>query len=226
MESLIDQLPRFDHFSQKWHYSVTNWLPFYWHGFHQTTLYTYVLDNISDENMLWKGLQSKIRTDIRKASTRFGLEIRSDLGVTELLALVGLTYLRQERVLPLEKDLVTRIDEACMKYKCRKIYIAEDSQGRHHAGVYMIWDENSAYYLIGGGDPELRNSGATSLCLWEAIRYAATVTKQFDFEGSMVEPIERFFRAFGAVQMPYFCVYRAGSLVGRTYQFFRAIHNR
>ena len=57
---------------------------------------------------------------------------------------------------------------------------------------------------MGGGDPDLRNSGAASLCVWEAIKFASTVTKSFDFEGSMHEPIERFFRAFGAEQRPYF----------------------
>jgi hypothetical protein len=66
---------------------------------------------------------------------------------------------------------------------------------------------------MGGGDPALRNSGATSMVLWQAITFAATVTKRFDFEGSMLEPVERFFRAFGARQTPYFRVTRSGRLM-------------
>jgi hypothetical protein len=42
--------------------------------------------------------------------------------------------------------------------------------------------------------------------MWEAIKFASTVTKRFDFEGSMIEPVERFFRAFGAKQTPYFAL--------------------
>ena len=61
---------------------------------------------------------------------------------------------------------------------------------------------------MGGADPELRNSGATSLLMWEAIQFAATVTKKFDFEGSMIESVERFVRAFGARQIPYFQITR------------------
>ena len=57
---------------------------------------------------------------------------------------------------------------------------------------------------MGGGDPKLRKSGATSLLLWEAINRQPLGVQVFDFEGSMIEPIERFFRAFGAVQTPYF----------------------
>lgn len=57
-----------------------------------------------------------------------------------------------------------------------------------------------------GADPRYRSSGAASLTMWEAIKFAATVTKRFDFEGSMIEPIEQFFRSFGAVQKPYFTI--------------------
>jgi len=40
--------------------------------------------------------------------------------------------------------------------------------------------------------------------MWHAIQFASTVSTIFDFEGSMIEPVERFFRGFGAVQTPYF----------------------
>ncbi|QPT41279.1 GNAT family N-acetyltransferase [Oligella ureolytica] len=103
------------------------------------------------------------------------------------------------------------------------MFIAEDEQGRHHAGVYLIWDDNTAYYLMGGGDPDLRNSDATSLCMWEAIQFAATVTKNFDFEGSMIEPVERFFRGFGAVQTPYFSISKTNSKLIKTYRFLQEI---
>jgi len=71
---------------------------------------------------------------------------------------------------------------------------------------------------MGGADSELRNSGATSLCMWEAIKHAATVTKRFDFEVSMIEPIERFFRAFGAILMPYFRITKTPSRLLRARQ--------
>ena len=94
-------------------------------------------------------------------------------------------------------------------------FIAQDKKGRNHAGVLIVWDENSAYYLMGGGNPKLRNSGATSLCMWEAIKFASTVTKKFDFEGSMIESVERFFRAFGATQKPYFHITKTPSYILR-----------
>lgn len=53
------------------------------------------------------------------------------------------------------------------------------------------------------GDPKLRKSGAFSLCMWEAILFACTDTKNFDFDGSVLESVKMFFRSFGAVQTPY-----------------------
>jgi hypothetical protein len=75
---------------------------------------------------------------------------------------------------------------------------------------------------MGGSDPELRNSGANSLCMWEAIKFASTVTKAFDFEGSMIESVERFFRAFGARQVPYFQISKINSPFVKIYRDIRS----
>lgn len=75
---------------------------------------------------------------------------------------------------------------------------------------------------MGGSDPDLRNSGANSLCMWEAIKFASTATKAFDFEGSMIEPVERFFRAFGARQKPYFQISKINSPFVKIYQDIRS----
>ncbi len=223
MEALIDQLPKFDQYSQNWHYQQQNWLPFFWRGFKQTTRYTYVLPELTNEEALWQEVQANIRTDIRKASDRFNVRVRDDLGIKDFLALNRLVFTRQEMPLPYSESFVENLDKACVAHSSRKIFIAEDPQGQRHAAVYLIWDENSAYYLMGGGDPELRNSGATSLCMWEAIKFASTVTKRFDFEGSMIEPVERFFRAFGAIQTPYFAVTKTPSRMIRTVQFLKEL---
>lgn len=219
LSRLADALPKFDYYSQNWCRDQNNWLPFYWKGFSQTTRYTYVIPDISNLDKVWKGFQANIKTDIRKAEGRFNLTIRTDLGVDDFLALNAQVFQRQGKNMPYTADHVRRLDAACVEHNARKIFIAEDADGRRHAGVYIVWDRNSAYYLMGGSDPSLRNSGATSLCMWEAIKFASTVTRQFDFEGSMLEPVERFFRAFGAEQRPYFNLSKNRSKILKIYFF-------
>jgi hypothetical protein len=205
--SLVDKLPSYDVFNQNFHWSVTNWLPFYWKGFEQSTRYTYRLNDISDTDLLWKNLRPNIKSDIKKAEKRFELRVHSDHSVDRFLDINEMTFKRQGQKLPYSRGIVRNLDEACSLRNCRKIFYAEDKLGRIHAAIYLVWDNCSAYYLMGGGDPELRNSGATSLAMWEAIKFASTVTQSFDFEGSMLEPVERFFRGFGATQVPYFHVW-------------------
>ena len=211
MTALIEKLPAFSCFSQNFHYSITNWLPFYWQGFSQTTRYTYVLEEISVTSKIWDGMLPKIRTDIKKAQNRFGLKVCTDLGIDTFLTINEKTFSKQGMQLPYSKNFVKRLDKACKEHNARKIFFAKDSDGRIHAAVYIVWDENSAYYLMGGSDPKLRNSGANSLCMWEAIKFASAVTQKFDFEGSMIESVERFFRAFGAKQVPYFHITKTNS---------------
>lgn len=218
MQALIDQLPPFDHFSQCWHYSRTNWLPFSWNGFRQTTRYTYVLPEIAEIDKLWSGFESNTRTNCKKASSRFKLTIRDDLPIEALLDLNRMTFARQGLSVPYSDAFVRRLDAACAERGCRKFWIAVDPDGRYHAGSYIVWDENSSYGLINGADPALRNSGATSLCIWEAIRHAARVTRRFDFTGSMIESVERLFRGFGATQVPYFSVSKTPSRLLRIRQ--------
>jgi hypothetical protein len=164
---------------------------------------------------VWSGLRENIRREIRKASGRFDLRVRTDCPIDEFLALNAQTFGRQNKKLPYSMEFVRDLDSACVANDARRIFVAEDDQGRHHAGVYVIWDDQSAYYLMGGGNAELRGSGATSLCMWEAIKFASTVTQSFDFEGSMIEPIERFFRSFGGVQTPYYSITRTPSKIIR-----------
>lgn len=204
MEGLIDQLPKYHYFSQNWHYSITNWLPFYWRGFEQATGYTYVLNDLSDADEIWQEFMVNIRTDVRKAGDKLGLKVITDLPLSVFLDLNRLTFERQGMSLPYSESFVNKLVRQAKERGQCQWFIAQDHSGRNHAGVLIVWDSESAYYIMGGGDPELRSSGATSLCMWEAIKFASTVTKRFDFEGSMIESVERFFRAFGAKQIPYF----------------------
>ena len=80
---LIDKLPPADFFSQSFHYSITNWLPFYWKEFSQRTLYTYVIEDLTDFEKIWSGFQEKIKTEIRKAQKT--TVVKTDLNIDEFL---------------------------------------------------------------------------------------------------------------------------------------------
>ena len=87
MEQLIEQLPPHHYIIQHWSHLYTNWLPFYWADFKQTTQYTYIIEDLQDIDEIWASLGGNIRRECRKASTRFKLNVREDLPLEDFLEL-------------------------------------------------------------------------------------------------------------------------------------------
>ncbi len=220
LNALIQQLPPFDFFSQRFHPRFTNWLPFYWRGFRQTTYYTYLIDDLTDLDQVWDAFRPNIKRAIRKAQKQVVVHTEGD--VATFWRLNQMTFQRQGLQPSYSLEDLMRIDAACAAHHQRRIFFAEDAQGRIHAALYLVWDDHAAYYLMGGNDPALQASGAPSLLMWEAIQFAAGVTHVFDFEGSMIPGVERFFRSFGARQTPYFHLTKTTSLAFRVRQDLRA----
>jgi hypothetical protein len=211
MQALIDQLPPFDHFAQTWHFRLRNWQPFYWNGFRQTTYYTFILPDLFDTEKLWTGLDSKVRRLLSRLQTENRLRVRDDLPLDVLLDLNRKTFERQGLASSFPDELARRLDAACAERGCRKLIIVTDADGAPLSGYYFVWDEHSAYGLIGGMDPAHRQSGANSLCFWTTILRAAGVTRQYNFCGSMIEPVALFMRSFGADHVPYFRISKTPS---------------
>lgn len=204
MNEIIDEIEgsNIASYNQNFHYSITNWLPYFWRNFSQTTRYTYVIEDLSDLNTVYDGFESKLKRQIKKASNIVCVKEECDIDI--FVEINKKTYERKGMDVPYDLSFIKRVEKVCSDRKCRKIFYAEDEKGQIHAAIYIVWDENSAYYIFGGIDPKFISSGAPSLLFWNAIQYAATVTKKFDFEGGIIKPIERFFRQFGAIQKPYF----------------------
>ena len=223
MQQLIEALPKFDYYHQNWHYTQTNWLPFYWAGFNQTTRYTYVIEPIHDLDAVWQGFASSYRNKVRKAQKM--LSLRTDITIEEFYRMNMLTFQRQEISEPYSLELIKSHDLALSKRNKRRIFSAHGESGDIHSALYLVWDDTTAYVHMVGEDPALRSSGAGILLIWEAIRYASEQLKvgRFDFEGSMIESVERVRRACGAVQVPYFSVSKTPSKLLRVTQCLRGL---
>ncbi len=223
-DQLVAQLPACRMVRAAFHRSYGYWTPLSWAGFTQTTRYTFVLEPL-EEAAVWKGLGESVRRQVRKAEKE-GVAVEATDDLDAFWSVHAQTFRRQGLGVPYDLELVRRIDAACAPRAVRRILLARDRQGRVHAGVYLVWDARSAYYLMGGADHQLRSSGAMSLAMWEAIRFAAGVSNAFDFEGSMLQPVERFVRAFGALPHPYSVVTRFASPMWRLAYELRAAGRR
>ena len=204
ISELIEKLPKGYSVDLALDHTCDYLFPFRWHGFSLHMAYSYRIEDIHDVDLIWNGLADNVRREIKKAQKTITIE--DDHSIEDLILMQKKTFERQGRKHNVSDKLLSRLDAALVEHNARKLLCAVDTEKRIHAASYFVYDSNCCYYLAGGGDSELRTSGAASLLMWEGIKFAATVSKSFDFEGSMIEPIERFFRAFGGVPTPYWRV--------------------
>ena len=208
-EQLISRLPKFDYYIQYLHYENTNWLPFHWQKFQQTTRYTYLLKNLKNPETIFANFRENVRREIKKAEK--SLKVAEDISIEEFYDIQTKAYKAKKKKLPFSKQYLTNIIKHCVENNCGKFLYAFDKELRINAAIFIVWDTQACHYLVGGVLPKYRTSCAISLLLWQAIQFAAQVSRSFNFEGSMIQPIERYFRAFGGVQTPYFQISKTNS---------------
>ena len=201
INKLLRQLPKYDYFFQNLHYSITNWLPFYWNGYKQTIRYTYIIENITVED-----LEKKFETDIRRRrrkATNIGVEVYESDDIKKFYELNEMTFIRQGKEMPYSFKFIESLYNNCKENNACKIFFAKDKDGIIIAGNFLIYDKNTVYYLMGGINPKYKDLGGMDVVQFESIKFALKSGRKFDFEGSMIESIEKYFRSFGAIQKPY-----------------------
>ena len=211
---LINQLDTLEvsYFEQNFNPHYTNWLPFYWKGFVQTTRYSYQITDLSDLNRCFDNFTYAKRKQINKAKRTLHtvFDMTGDDFYNHLET--NLKKKKNEDVI-YSRTLFLRLYEACIKREQGKIIAVADSDNNIHAALFLVWDGKVAYNLISCINPDFKSSGASTLVVWEAINEMAKYTEVFDFEGSMDEGIEQSFRQFGTVQTPYFRIYKYNSQI-------------
>ncbi|MEG0769826.1 MAG: GNAT family N-acetyltransferase [Ruthenibacterium sp.] len=197
----IESLP-IDQYEQQFHYSFTNWMPFFWRRYSEITRYTYVIENPSDYEDVIKNYTSQVRNQLRKAEKTVRCEELSDIAL--FFKVNEMSFLRQGRAIPYSLNFVQRIYDACKARDACKMLAAVDGEGHVHSVAFLVWDDASVYYLLNGTNPAYKASQANLFLIDQSIRIAGELGKKFDFEGSVILPIAHAFRDFGGIQTPYF----------------------
>ena len=203
----INELSSYRSFLQYFNYAFTDWLPFYWKGYSQTTRYSYILHDIKDVKKTENGMSQQIRRNIKSAKNA-DVHVRRGITTGQFLNIQAQTFRRQQIKNKQSDAVLCRLIATARERGQGELFGGFDKDGNLHAASFIVWQDSSAHYIAGGGDPAFRQSGAHSLVMWEAIQYVSQFTDKFDFDGSMLPGVEHFFREFGAVQTPYFAITR------------------
>lgn len=206
IDNLLEQIPSLLSINIALDSSLTYFLPFYWRGFSVRPRISYRIKDLSDLDYVYQNFAKNVKRDIRSAGKKVTIVEHTSINI--LIDIMNKTFAAQGRRYPVPRNIIENIIRECEKHDAGKMFYAIDAEDNIHACAYFVYDKNVFYYLVGGKNSEFKNSNAQTLILWKAIQYASTVSKVFDFEGSMVEGIETFFRRFGSTPVVYYEIQR------------------
>lgn len=182
------------------------YLPFLWKGFKIVPRFTYRIWDTSNLDNVWNNFDKSARKAIKKGNDM--LKLRTDLPIEVLFDLEDKTYARQGRKNPTDKDQLRRVYNACLEHDAGVLMCAVDDADRVHTATLYVYDDKTLYAIHGGSDPKLRESQADSYLIWKGLELASQRKLSFDFEGSSIEGIEKYFRSFGGEPVIYLCATR------------------
>ena len=197
--------------------------PFIWRDFKVVPQYTYVMDLSRSGDDIWRGMSGEKRNDITRAA-KDGLEVRKINDYAIVKSLVQKTFSRQKKEIE-GSGLNGSMNKVLFDFANEDNSFAFAAFGKDGpvACTFCVHDGKTAYYLLGGYDSARRHHGAGAMCIWESILHAkrSLSLPYFDFEGSMVRSIERYFRGFGGRLTPYYRVNKARLPIEIALKFFK-----
>ena len=192
--------------------------PFIWKKFKVIPNYTYILDLEKSMDNIKNEFSAERRNDIKKA-LKDGLKVEKINDNEIIRLLVNKTFSRQGKKL---NEFYLRKILFDFSNDNNSFAFATFKNNIPIACSFCVYDNFTAYYLLGGYDDEIKHHGAGALSMLECLNYAKNLgLKYFDFEGSMVPNIEQYFRGFGGKLTPYFRVNKARFILEIFLKFFK-----
>lgn len=203
----------FDYFNQNFPLNFVNWLPFYWQKFSQTTRYTYQLTGINNPEACFEKFSYAKKKQIRKAQKE--LTVSTKMSAEDFYVHLTAYQTSRRQKMIYSDSFFMNLYNSCKSKNQGEIIAVIDSKSVVHAALFIVWDNLTGYNLISTIHPDYKNSGASTLVVFEAIKYLSDKVQTFDFEGSMDAGIENSFSQFATVQSPYFSIKKYNSLTTR-----------
>ncbi len=195
-------------YRQSFRYEFKNWLPFYWKGFEQTTRYTFIIPDLASWSL--SDTATNVRNKINKASSFLSVSVEDN---AEIVYRQTFDVLKKKGIrLSWPEGFFTELDQAICENAARLVLTVKDEQQRIHASSYIIIDKDTAYLMLLGSDPALRQSGAIPLVIYHSILEATKHVNCFDFEGSSMESLFDLFSGFGGEMTPFHNIYKTKNM--------------
>ena len=215
---LLGKLKPHGTFHQKMHRGIIDTLGFNDAGY--TTLVEFTFEiSPQPEQQVWREMRAKTRNVIRRAGERWQVAVWDDPEAFAALYQDNLSKRGVENVY----SRVAQVCAAAIAHRQGNILAVNDTNGAVLGAIFVIWDHETAYYVLSTRTPGSDN-GVISLLIWEAIRDACAQGIVFDFDGLGAAGNRLLFTGFGGRIVPRFIAarhrfdYRAAAAIHRMAQ--------
>ncbi|WP_052649344.1 hypothetical protein [Sanguibacteroides justesenii] len=207
MTALIEQLEKLpiSFYRQQFNCNYTNWLPFYWKGYKQTTYYTYAYKNILNiqEQDLLKSYSQDKRKSVQSGKSK-GLYLSEDISVDDFYEFHKLCLIKLGKQISYSHELLVNMVNGAYERNMGKVFTVRDVEGSLVAVRFAVWDKYAGYGINTAICHTNRDGGP--FVFHEVIKYISNFVNIFYLGGSMIESVEASYRRFGTVQVPYFVI--------------------
>lgn len=200
------------YFCQNFSPRITNWLPFFWQGYKQTTRYTYQIQNADNPDVVFANMDKK-RQQTKILNLQDKYTVCYNLAPEAFYDFHAKYWQSRDGEELLPKDFVLRVCGDAVGRNQGLLAGLNDLDGNLVAAYFVAYDSTTAYALMSAFDKQKNVNGMTALLVWNIIKQLSGKVKVFDFEGSMDENVEYSFRYYGTKQVPYFQIVRSNSLL-------------
>lgn len=198
-------------------YTIKDLQPFIWNKFKVVPNYTYQINLLNSIEEIKTNFDSKNRNIINKA-------IKEEVIVTE-------NTLSKQQLFDFFIDSLNTTDANIYNEELKNIFLifSDDTNSFSQIAyknnellgvVFCIFDKKTCYYLLGGVNKKSGIQGVNNLLILKSIEKAKSLgCTTFDFEGSMLIGVEKFFRSFGGNLVPYFTINKANLILEMALKF-------
>lgn len=200
-EALIEQFKslKLSFFNQHFHEENNDLQNLFWNGFKQQVFNRYIINSLKKENLL-QSFDGDIRTNIKKANSIASCGHENTCA--ELYGILSESFSSSSQTIPYSKETLENLLENIIQRTPSKLIVAKVEDKTVGACLILI-DSDTAYLNCLGVKSSFRNSGISSLLIWEGMQFAKEYAERFDFSGSMIPSISNFFRGFGGEKVNY-----------------------
>ena len=172
-------------------------------GFKVKERVTYRIDDLSDLDKVIDRFSKNKKRQLQKS---LSLHAESGMTAEEFYAFHQQALAGKKKEISYSREFLLVLEQKARRAKQSHIMTICNADKMVYAAAMLVWDEQRMYYLLPAIHPDYQESGAGSLLVLEAIKFAREKGVSFDFEGSMIRGVAQHYKQFGSTPYKYYSV--------------------